>query len=153
MKKETWVSIGVTLLICLAMALLVMIAGCTEIFGIMADPNSGLNKAVDLVGSMSPAAGATAAATGTPWGACVFFATTVISAVLGVYKNYRKNIVIGDKEAELSNFTVTTKAIVDMVEALPDEAKERAKVIVEKNLKDKDFYQIGKAIISGLKSS
>ncbi len=127
------------------MALLVV--GCEQI----ADPNSSLNLAVDAVGKVIPIVGAGATATGTAWGTIAGVIATIIASALGIYNNFRKKVVINEKDADIINIELATRAIIDMVEALPDAIKEKAKATVKLNLQEHDFYRIGRAIIAGLK--
>jgi len=135
-----------------------LIAGCDSLTRSVADPNSSLNTAVNTVGGIAPAVGAGATATGTPIGMLIGLITTIVATVIGVYNNHKKKIVIGGKDSELNNITTTTKAIVDAIEALSDIPVGSGETIgdvvkskVSENLKDKEAYKIGKAIIAGLK--
>lgn len=144
--------------IVLAAAVLLTVAGCEQVAQSVADPNSGLNQAVDTINSVVPVVGSGAMATGTPWGAIVGLAATIIATVTGVYNNHRKKVVIDEKDAHIQNTETATKAIIEAVEELKIvELKDgttlgdTVKEAVKARLQDKDFYKIGKAVISGLK--
>lgn len=151
------------------LVLCILLIGCEDVARNVADPNSSLNVAIDKIAEIAPVVG-TGASTATsvfPWAATVLLVTNVVTAVIAVYKNRRKDVVIGgqndeideqsgvidEQDAMYANLTTTSKAIVDAVEALPDEAKAVVKRCVEEKLKDNDFYKIGKAVISGLKGN
>ena len=142
-----------TKMLMLIMAVLLLgVAGCEEVARIVADPNSQLNVIVDTVAPIVPAVGAAGAAT--PWGAIVLAITAAVTALIGVYKTHRKNIVIKGQDANLKNITTATKAVIAAVDALPDDLQKKVKDMVEEklhDLDDKNFYKIGKAVISGLK--
>lgn len=146
----------VALLLCLLVA---GVAGC-ELAGQVVDPNSSLNVAVDTAAKIAPAVAAgagAAAAAGFPWAACVLLVTNIVSVAIGVYKNHQKNITIGEQDSKYNNTKVTTKAIVEAIEAVGEIDHEDTTVgdiikeKVEEKLKDKDYYLIGKAVITALK--
>ena len=149
-----------TLLFVSVMALGLLIAfGCDSVATDIADPNSGLNQTVEAIETIAPAITTAATTTGTSVGLVIGGIATAISALIGVYNNYKKNIVIDEKDAHLKNTTTTTKAIVSAVEKLSSvevgaEGKTVGEIVkseVKINLKDSDAYKIGKAIINGLK--
>jgi len=141
-----------------AILILLIVGGCEGLWQNIADPNSGLNETVGALGTMTPAIGGAAGATGTPWGATVGLFATIIAVGVGVYNNYRKKVVIGEKDSDITNYRETTKAIVQAIDELESvELKDGGtlgdyvKSLVGDNLKKKDWYRIGRAIISGLK--
>ena len=134
--------------IVLTVLCLLFFTGCASWFASVADPNSGLNTTVDAVTETAPHIGAASAASGTPIGAMIFAATTIISALTGVYTTHRTKIVAGKK---YDNITATTKAIVDAIESLDDPVSKPIKDKVLMNLRDEEIVKIGKAIIEGLK--
>ena len=143
-----------------AVAILLIIAGCEEIARNVADPNSGLNQAVNTIGEVAPVVGSGATATGTPWGAVVGLIATIITTTAGVYNNHRKKVVIGEKDAHIKNTETATKAIIETIEGLKNIALKDGETLgevvkeeVKARLKEKDFYKIGKAVISGIKNS
>jgi len=145
-------------IIIVVIAVLLIVVGCEQFAQNMVDPNSSLNQTVDAVSLAAPVVGAGATATGTPWGAAVGLIATIIATAVGVYNNYRKKIVIGEKDATLQNTETATRAIIEAVENLSgvelEDGKtigDEIKAVVKERLQDKDFYRIGKAIIDGLK--
>ena len=152
MKAKKWIWAAVVILL--------VIAGCEEIARNVVDSNSGLNQAVDTLAAVAPVVGSGAVATGTPWGAVVGLIATIVITVAGVYNNHRKKVVIGEKDAHIKNTETATKAIIEAVEGLKDIALKDGETLgevvkegVKAELKDKDFYKIGKAIITGIKNS
>ena len=150
--------IMIMMLLCMSFAFL----GCNELIQEAADPNSGLNVGVDAVSNIIPAVAAgagAAAAAGLPWAAIVLLATNVVSVVIGTYKNHRKNIVIDEQDELYINTKVTTRAIIEAIEDVggmtvsggSETVGDVIKGKVEEKLKDKDYYLIGKAIITALK--
>ena len=151
--------IKTSLIIASILFILSTIAGCDQAYQDITDANSPLNQAADRVSQVAPVVGAGAKATGTPWGAGVFLGTTILSALLGVYSTYRKNIVIDQRDSEYQNIETTTKAIVAAIEKVSEvplagdvTVGDRVKQEVKEQLKDSQVYRVGKAIISGLKS-
>ena len=145
------------MLLCMSFAFL----GCNELIQEVADSNSGLNVGVDAVSNIIPAVAAgagAAAAAGLPWAAIVLLATNVVSVVVGIYKNHRKNIVIDEQDELYINTKVTTRAIIEAIEDVGGIKVSEEETIggiikgkVEEKLKDKDYYLIGKAVITALK--
>ena len=150
--------IKTSLIIASILFILSTIAGCDQAYQDITDANSPLNQAADRVSQVAPVVGAGAKATGTPWGAGVFLGTTILSALLGVYSTYRKNIVIDQRDSEYQNIETTTKAIVAAIEKVSEvplgegTVGDTVKAEVKKQLQDNQAYKVGKAIISGLKS-
>lgn len=153
MKKKFIVSI----------VLLLILSGCYDFRRQAKDPNSNLNKTVDNIDNAANFAKENAHVAG-PYGWIVGIVATAITASIGTYKSYRKNITIDEEKTKYSNIEVASKAVVDVIEdlskiALPDDKfpessiGELVKNRVEAKLKDKDIYKIGKAVIAGLKRS
>ena len=151
------VLVGVVILLCSLM-------GCEGLFQEVVDPNSGLNVGVDITSEIIPAiaiGATTAIATGLPWAAIVLLVTNVASVIVGVYKNYRKNIIIGEQDSLYINTKETTKAIIEAIEDVGgittpgatggDTIGDVVKNKIEEKLKSKDYYLVGKAIITALK--
>ena len=136
---------------------LLVIAGCNEWYLAVGDPNSGLNRTMDATTDIADAVAVGATASGTPIGLLIGMIATGISAIGGIYNNYRKNIVIRGKDARLHNNIVTTKAIVDAIESVSElhvGSSTLGKVVkseVKKKLLDEEAYRIGKAVIDSLK--
>ena len=157
MKSKTKMLI---VMVCLLVAGCLFITGC-DLWQQAADPNSGLNVGVDTTSAVVPiiaGAAVAAAVAGFPWAATVLLVTNIVSVVIGTYKNHRKNIVIGEQNEKYTNTKVTTKAIIEAIEAVGaveinggGTVSDVVKTKVEEKLKDKDAYLIGKAIITALK--
>lgn len=145
--KKKWI---VALVLCL------LVAGCEDVAQMVVDPNSGLNVGVDAVSEVLPAVtigATTAAGSGVPWAPVVLLVTNIAAGLIAAYKNHQKNVT----EDKYENVAVTTKAIVDAVEAVSEIKHEDTtvgdiiKAKVEDKLKDKDYYLIGKIVIDTLK--
>jgi hypothetical protein len=132
------------------LALLLTGFGCEGFYQDVADPNSGLNVTIDRVGTAAPHIGAGATATGTAWGGIVGGICTAVASAIGIYKNHRNKIVIGDQDAKHKNLETVTRIVVKVIE--DNEAiAEKVKPIVKEKLLESEIYKTGKAIISGLK--
>ena len=149
--KMKWVLVMVVLLFAAS--------GCEEAYLQMGDPNSGLNVAVDTMEKILPAVGVAGAVF--PWGWVVGAITAAVSSIIGIYKNYRKNLIIAEQDENYTNLEQTAAVVVKTIkvidnipidtetgETIGDAVKGR----VKEELKDKEIYQIAKAIISGLKT-
>jgi len=143
----------------LVMVVLLTVCGCPEVYEQMGDPNSGLNIVVDTTEKLLPAVAAGGAVL--PWGWIIGTVATAVSAVIGIYENYRKNIVIDEQDEDYSNLEETAAAVVKTIEVVKeiviDEGTgetigDAVKGRVEKELKYKEIYLIAKAIINGLKA-
>ena len=146
-KKVIWLSI-----------IIVMFAGCTEFWRNSADPNSTQNIAVDSGEKLVEATKDIAPIFG-PAAIPLTVITNAILAVIGVYKNKRKNLTIAGKDVLIAgqsvafnNVTETTKAIVEAIDAVEDATGIKVKDEVKKKLLEHQIYKTGKSIISGLKT-
>jgi len=164
-------------LLCIPILVSVLFIGChlgndskdpnSVIDNQLADPNSALNQAINVVDASANAVKDAAPAAG-PYGWIAGLVATAIASATGVYKVYQKNAVIKtDKtivtaqQREMIMIRDVTKAIVKAVETVGDVPLDNGngtlgktvKDVVAQNLEDSKLTMMGKAIITGLKET
>ncbi len=146
-KKVIWLSL-----------IIILLAGCESFWYSMADPNSTQNMAVDKTGQVVTVVKESAPLFGSAAIPLTVITNTIL-AVIGVYKNKRKNLTIAGKDVLIAgqsvafnNVTETTKAIVEAIDAVEDATGIKVKDEVKKKLLEHQIYKTGKSIISGLKT-
>jgi hypothetical protein len=102
------------------------------------------------------AAGIIATAAGMPWGWICTTVVGVIGTAAASYRNWRNNTKNADKYTAIE---LTTAAIIDAIETTAEISTNNGKTVgetvkdaVKRNLSDKDWYNVGKAIITGIKN-
>ncbi len=141
--------------------LLLLLAGCGELQYQIADPNSTVNaivKNVEEVAIVAIDAAPVLGSHGLMLGALV----SAITVAIGVYKNYRKNVTIGEEKDKYSTIEEATRAIVEAIDDIssmkigthPENTVGGVvKSRIADKLKDAGIYSVGKAVISGLKNN
>lgn len=144
--------------------IMTIVAGCSALERQAKDPNSTTNRLaaeIDKYDEAASAMGSAASSAGLPWGWVLSVGGAVSGWAVREWQNYRKKYKLGDK---LHNVELTSKAIVDAVEGLgaieyvdPETGDKITignivKSEVQERLKERDFYNIGRAVINGLKS-
>ena len=148
-------------LLTIAALSIITIGGCDAFYRQSADPNSNLSKTLTTVETAADAAakaGAAAGTAGIPYGWIVAAIGTALSSAIGAYKNKTKNKIIADEASKYIDLETTARGVIAAVEAVKNTPATADKTVgeiikseVEDQLKNREAYLIGRAIINALK--
>lgn len=126
-----------------------LLIGCAALDTLF-DPNtaSAVQQGTNAIGTITTSAGF-------PWGWMIVTAGSIFSALATIYRNYRNKQEAANKYQAIE---ITTESIVKAIEAVANTPTTDGKTIgnvvkaeVKSKLEGQEWYEIGKAIISGLK--